>query len=276
MLTVNFDLTEFENVEVVPIADTHCGSPLFQDHKLKEAIDYILDEPEDPKTARVCLLNGDLTESVTKNSRVGNIFEQTMSPSVQVATMLNYLRPLTETSKKYPQGKIISYCAGNHDEGRFKDTGISASETIAVGLGLQDRYSVNGCYNFLKLARYKTKSDYCYASLYNTHMSGGSATVGGKANRVARISNGVIAQVIVGSHVHLPMTFKEDVIVPASYGTTKQMTITYVITSAFLSYGDYAQRNGYKPATIALPRIFIKQGLHGAKSDRIMYTEVVL
>ena len=44
MLTVNFDLTEFESVEVIPIADTHCGNPLFLDHKLKEVIDYILEE----------------------------------------------------------------------------------------------------------------------------------------------------------------------------------------------------------------------------------------
>ena len=101
MLEISFDLTEFESVEVIPIADTHCGNPLFLDHKLKEVIDYILEEPEDPKMARVCLLNGDLTESVTRKS-YGNIYEQTMSPSVQVATMIQYLRPLTETSKKYP------------------------------------------------------------------------------------------------------------------------------------------------------------------------------
>lgn len=276
MLTVNFDLTDYESVEVIPIADTHCGNPLFLDHKLKEVINYVLEEPEDPKMARVCLLNGDLTESVTKKS-YGNVFEQTMSPSVQVATMINYLRPLTETSKKYPMGKIISYCAGNHDEGRYKETGISAAESIAVGLGLEDRFSVNGCYNFIKLARRSTRSDYCFASLYNTHMTGGGSTVGGKANRIARISNGVVASVIVGSHVHLPMTFKEDIIVPASYGSIKQMTITYVITSAFLSYGDYAQQNGYKPATISMPRIYLKQEFVGKrKYDRVIFAEVLL
>ena len=90
-------------------------------------------------------------------------------------------------------------------------------------------------------------------------MTGGSNTVGGKANRVARISNGVVASLIVGSHVHLPLTFKEDIIMPGSYGSVKQMTITYVITPAFLSYGDYAQRNNYKPATIAVPKIYIVQ-----------------
>lgn len=278
MLLVNFDLTEFESVEIVPVADVHCGNPLMNESEFKKVVDYILKEPDDPKTARVCILNGDLTESVTKNSRVGNIFEQTLSPSVQVAMMVKYLLPLTETSPKYPQGKIVSYCAGNHDNGRFKDTGISASESIAVGLGLQDRYSVDGCYNFIKLKRYSDNNNYCYVSIYNTHLSGGGSTVGGKANRVTR--QGCVADVIVGSHVHMPMTFKEDMIVPVSYGKIAQKTVTYVITNAFLNYGDYAQRSGFKPSTIATPRIFIRQGRdyrnRGRNFERYTYTEVIL
>ena len=277
MLTINFDLTEFESVEVITIADVHLGNELCQEGLLKETIDYILKEPEDPKMARVCVLNGDLTESVTKNTRAGNIFNQTMTPSVQVATMIKYLRPLTETSKKYPMGKIVSYCAGNHDEGRYKETGISAAESIAVGLGLEDRFSVNGCYNFFKLKRKHDNQNVCYCSLYNTHTTGGGSTVGGKANRVAKISNGVIADVIVGSHVHLPMTFKEGIILPASYGTLAQKTITYMITGAFLSYGDYAQRSGMKPATILMPKLFIRQGRNKGKEEfRYIYTEVLL
>lgn len=280
MLTINFDLTQFESVEIIPIADCHIGNPLALEGAIKETIDYVLQEPDDPKCARICLLNGDLTESITKNSRVGNIFEQTMTPSVQVATMIKYLLPLTESSKKYPQGKILCYCAGNHDEGRFKETGISASESIAVGLGLEDRYSVNGCYSFIKLKRKDEKKNFVHVSIYSSHMNGGGSTVGGKAGRIARISNGVVADVIVGSHVHLPLTFKEDIILPASYGTVAQKTITYVITGAFLQYGDYAQRAGYKPATILMPKILVKQGRNyfdrGKSYHRYVYTEVIL
>ena len=192
--------------------------------------------------------------------------------------MIQYLRPLAESSPKYPQGKIMSYCAGNHDYGRFKDTGISASETIAVGLGLQDRYSVDGCYNFIKLKRMSDNSNFCYVSVYNTHLTGGGSTVGGKANRVTK--QGCLADVIIGSHVHLPMTFKEDFIVPVSYGHITQKTITYVITNAFLNYGNYAQRSGFKPSTIATPRIFIRQGRdyrnRGRNFERYTYTEVLL
>ena len=281
MLQIDFDLRHFESVEIVTVADCHCGNKLFQDHILKQTIDYVLEEPDDPKMARICLLNGDLTESVTRNS-IGNIFEQTMTPSVQVATMINYLKPLTETSEKYPQGKILSYCAGNHDGGRYKDTGISAAESIAVGLGLEDRFSVDGCYSFIELNRIHKKNEKMVCTIYNTHMTGSAGTVGGKANRAlkAGVNGGIIADIIVGSHVHQPITFKEDIILPCRNAKNSliQKTITYLITGAMLSYGDYAQRNGMKPSSLVMPRIYIrqgqKQGLTG--KERFYYTEVLL
>ena len=61
MLEIKFDLTEFEEVEIVPISDVHIGSPLCNEAELKRVIDYVLEKPEDPKCARICLLNGDLT-----------------------------------------------------------------------------------------------------------------------------------------------------------------------------------------------------------------------
>jgi len=281
MLQIEFNLSKFESVEIVPIADCHCGNKHFLDHILKQTIDYVLEEPDDPKMARICLLNGDLTESVTRNS-IGNIFEQTMTPSVQVATMINYLKPLTETSEKYPQGKILSYCAGNHDGGRYKDTGISAAESIAVGLELEDRFSVDGCYSFIEMNRIHKKNEKMVCTIYNTHMTGSAGTVGGKANRVlkAGVNGGIIADIIVGSHVHQPITFKEDIILPCRNAKNSliQKTITYLVTGAMLSYGDYAQRNGMKPSSLVMPRIYIrqgqKQGLTG--KERFYYTEVLL
>ena len=268
-------MSQFESVELIPLADVHLGHPLCDESEFKRMVDYILEEPSDPTCARICLLNGDLTESATKTNRNGNVFEQIYTPSVQVAMMINYLRPLTETSKKYPQGKILSYCAGNHDSDRYKETGISASESIAVGLGLQDRYSVNGCYSFIRMK--SPKEGNVIHTVYNTHMTGGSTTVGGKANRIAKISNGVVADLIVGSHVHLPMTFKEDILIPFTGIALLQQTITYLITNAFLKYGDYAQKMSLKPATISTPRVLLKSYREGNGQRRVRrYTEVIL
>lgn len=278
MLKIVFDLSQFESVEICPIADTHIGNVLADIQALHDIISYVSKEPDDPKCARICLLNGDLTESVTRQS-VGNIFDMTMTPQVQVATMIEMLKPLAETSEKYPQGKILSYCGGNHDTDRYKDTGITAAESIACALGLEDRYSPNGCYSFIGLRRIQDEKGVCRVSIYNQHMTGSAGTVGGKANRVVRagLGGGILADVVIGSHVHQPMTFKEDVIIPYEQkAALRQKTVTYVITNAFLRFGDYSQKMGMKPSTITVPRIFIKQKRVGSNPDRIVYTEVIL
>jgi len=276
MLKILFDLTKFESVEVVPLSDVHIGNELCDIGALKDIIEYIKEEPDDPTMARICILNGDLTESVTRTS-LGDPFSQTMSPQLQVATMIEMLKPLTVPTDKYPQGKILSYCGGNHDTGRYKDTGISASETIAVALGLEDRYSPNGCYSFIKLARIHDHKNMIVYTVYNQHLSGSGISVGAKANRIQRISSGVIADLICGAHFHLPMTFKEDIIIPReSTAKLGQKTITYVISNAFLKFGDYSQRMGMKPSTISVPKIYVKQKRNPKTDKRYFDTGVLL
>ena len=275
MLKIIFDLTDFEEVELIPVADCHIGNPLADIQALHDLISYVNQESENPKCARICLLNGDLTESVTRKS-VGDPFSMTMTPSVQVATMIQMLKPLAEPREHYPMGKILSYCAGNHDDGRYKDTGISAAESIAVGLGLEDRYSTDGCYSFVKLKRLHDPKHSFNVNVYNQHLSGSAGTIGGKANRIGRVSNGILADLYVGSHYHTPITYKEDIIVPVNEKyNLRQKTMTYLITSAFLRYGDYAQRAGMKPSTISMPKVFIKQ-IRTSDRDRYINIEVRL
>ena len=103
--------------------------------------------------------------------------------------------------------------------------------------------------------------------------------MGGKANRLERISNGVIADLIIGSHIHTAQAFKEDILLPAEQTQAlTQKTITYVSTSALLRYGGYAQKMGMKPATITFPKIYIRQKrdkVTGNK-NRFFITEVLL
>ena len=276
MLKVVFDLTQFEEVELIPIADVHIGSPLCDISSLHDTISYVLKEPENVNRARICLLNGDLTESVTRKS-VGNVFDMTMTPQLQVATMIEMLKPLAQPSEKYPQGKILSYCGGNHDVDRYKDTGITSAESIACGLGLEDRYSSDGCYSFIELAKLQAPKEKICVTCYNTHLTGSGQSTGAKANRISKLSAGILADLFVGSHFHNPMTFKEDIIIP--YGQKRalsQKTMTYVISNCFMRYGDYAQRAGMKPASIVVPKIIIKQRRIGAKSERFTQIEVVL
>ena len=261
MLTTTFDLSNFEQVEIIPIGDLHFGNPLCDEQLFKDTIEYIKEENENEKCARICLLNGDLGECITKSS-IGDVFEgQVYTPHTQIALITKYLLPLTEKTDKYPNGKIMSNCYGNHDHFRqYKNEGISVSTTIACNLGLQEVSSSDGCYTFLKLkGKFRTKDKVIF-TIYNQHMTGGGTTIGSKANRVGKISNGIFADLIVGSHVHTPLTFKEDFIVPSTNTQTlRQQQITYVITNSFLRYGDYAQRSGMKPSNRSVPRIYLYQ-----------------
>ena len=279
MLKIVFDLAQFEEVEIVPIADCHVGSPLCDIQTLHDTISYVMKEPDDPNCARICLLNGDLTESVTRKS-VGNIFDLTMTPQLQVATMIEMLKPLSVPTEKYPNGKILSYCGGNHDVDRYKDTGITSAESIACGLGLEDRYSHDGCYSFIKLkskCRKKEKLHITTFTVYNQHLTGAGISTGAKANRISRVSQGLIADLVVGSHFHQPMTFKEDIIIPYTQNNVlQQRTITYCITNSFLRYGDYSQRMGMKPMPVTVPRIFLRQNKVGKETKLITYIEVLL
>ena len=190
--------------------------------------------------------------------------------------MIQMLKPLAEPREHYPMGKILSYCAGNHDEGRYKDTGISAAESIAVGLGLEDRYSTDGCFSFIKIKTKQHEGRVSVCTVYNTHLTGGGVTAGAKANKIQRISMGIVADVYVGSHFHSPMTYKEDIIIPGyEKCSLTQKTMTYVITNAFLRYGDYAQRAGMKPSSISIPKIFISQR-RDIKGGRFVNAEVRL
>ena len=272
MLTINFELPQSEIIELIPIADTHVGNVLCNIQALHDTISYIAQEPDDPRCARICLLNGDLTESVTRQS-VGNVFDMAMTPAIQVATMIKMLKPLAEKTEKYPMGKILSYCGGNHDTDRYKDTGLTASESIACGLEIEDRYSPNGCYSFIHLSRINDNSKkQAVYTVYNQHMTGSAGTIGGKANRLEKMS-GVLADLYVGSHLHMPMTYKEDIILPVKK-TLVQKTMTFVLTNSFLRYGDYSQKMGMKPATIKVPRIIIYQKRVG--DGRIIETDVIL
>lgn len=285
MLDIQFDLTHFTEAEIIDLSDWHIGNPLCDEALIKNVCDYIMQEPENPKRARVCFMNGDITETITRNS-IGDIFNGSQyTPSTQIAIALKYLRPLTKTSKKYPMGKIISNAYGNHDfQRQYKDSGISCATSIACGLGLEDRSSSDGCYDFINLkSLYRTKDNTTF-TLYHSHGSGGGSTIGAKANKMEKIGNSILADIICIGHCHTSITFKEDMIIPqTNTHRTRTHTTTYVMVSSMLGYGDYAQRQGIKPSTINVPRIILTQERHYLTSQkqrlgdvRVKNVEVIL
>lgn len=260
-----FDLSSFTEAEIIVLSDWHIGNPLCNEELIARVCDYISQEPENPKCARLAIMNGDFCECITKSSKVGDIFNgQIYTPETQLAICKKYLLPLTETSKKYPRGKIISNAYGNHDNSRqYKDAGISCSTSLACALGIEDRSTSDGVYTFLKLKGLFRAKDNCCFTIYNTHGTGGGATIGAKANRIEKVSNQFLADLIILGHTHSALTFKEDIIVPqTNTQTTRLHTTTFVNASSMLEFGNYGERAGMRPQTINIPRIYLKQERH--------------
>lgn len=260
-----FDLSSFSEVELIVLSDWHIGHPLCNEELIQRTCEYIKQEPENKNCARVCILNGDMMDTVTRTSKFGDVFNgMTYSPQTQIAICKKYLLPLTETSKKYPKGKIISNAYGNHDHMRqHRDSDISCSTSLACGLGIEDRSTSDGIYTFLKLKSLYRKDDKMIYTIYNTHGSGGGCSIGAKANRLEKISNQFLADLIIMGHTHTAMTYKEDIVVPqTNTQTTRMHTTTFVNTASMISFGDYGERGGMRPQTVTIPRIYLKQERH--------------
>lgn len=264
MLITEFDLSKFEEVEIVPIADVHLGSPQCNEALLKGVIDYILQEPENPKRARITCLNGDLTNNNSRTTKVANFKDvhDELSPLSQLAIITKYLKPLTKTSKKYPNGKIFSYNPGNHEHFRMaKESDITMATSIACNLGLEDRFDEDGCYTFIKLKAKWSNRDFIKYTVYNQHMNGGGGKPGGKLNRVVKMKDFCLADLYVGAHVHWPLVTADGYWLPdARTNTMRWVEPNYLITNSYLfSNGGYGERSSMSPVSMKVPRAIVKQ-----------------
>ena len=115
MRVVTFEVP-YSEIEIVPLADLHIGSPQCDELLIKEVCEYIENTPN-----CYTILNGDIVDNNIRNS-VGSVFEETMSPMNQVTTACYYL------SKIASMGKIINITVGNHEARSEKDTGLSPFE----------------------------------------------------------------------------------------------------------------------------------------------------
>jgi hypothetical protein len=100
--------------------------------------------------------------------------------------------------------------------------------------------------------------------VYATHGSGGGAFVGGKALKMQRMSQIVVADLYITSHTHVRAAFKEAIYLPdLSNNSVRLREQVYVNSSSMLHWGGYAEVKGYKPGSQGAPIIV----LHGTKKQ---------
>lgn len=255
MKIVNFTVDSNE-IQIVPCADWHIGSPQSDEVMIKEICEYIEKTPN-----CYTILNGDLVDNNIVNA-VGSVFDSTMTPLDQVTTAAYYLSKLTA------MGKVINMVSGNHEQRTAKNTSLSASDLLLAKLmqydpSLNERYCEDGAFTFLTLkARSKGSKQHSTLvfTIFNLHGSGGGSKIGNKIQRLDDMQNVVPnANLYIRSHTHQPETHRGIVLnVNANAHTVKEEGCVFVNTGSCLKYGGYGARAGMKPLSRGIPVITLK------------------
>lgn len=239
-------------IELYVISDSHYGDPFCSWKHVQRLLDYIAET----KNAYI-VLAGDLLDCRIKSSP-GNIYEATANPNKQKKFILNKLKPLKH--------KILGITTGNHEDRILREAHLDISQELAEEL--ECPYDPDGI--FLKISfgsnndRYKDRP-YVYFT-YHTHGWGSARTAGAQLMKVEREAEHIHASVITMSHDHTEMAMALNYLMPDprthedpetgfQIGKVKSFKKMPVKVGAFLKYGGYGRKRGFKPRPLTTPVI---------------------
>ena len=238
-------------VELHTLSDLHLGDKHCDYKSILEHIKAIESNPN-----AYVILNGDLINNATTQS-ISDTYGENLSPMEQLKKATELLKPIKE--------KILAITSGNHENRTYKTDGIDLTEILARELGLDDRYAPESVTLFLRVGeinkKHTNKPDLarqvCY-TLFITHGGGGGRREGGKINRLIDLASIVDVDIYIHSHTHLPAILKQSFF----RADNKNSVVTkvdklFVNTNAWLNYGGYGEAQGYKPASIQTPIIYL-------------------
>ena len=269
MRVIDFSVP-LNEIEIVPCADWHIGSPQCDVNLIKEMCEYIAKTPN-----CYTILNGDLVDNNIVNA-VGSVFEATMSPLEQVVRAAYYLQDVAK------QGKIINMTSGNHEQRTAKGVALSPSDLLLAKLmaydeTLNERYCEDGAFTFLTMNGRKSnehKSKIVF-TIFNLHGSGSGSKIGGKIQRLDDMSNIVSANLYIRSHTHQPETHRGVIMaVNTNFHTVKEESCVYVNTGSALLYGGYGARAGMKPLSRGIPVITLRVLRKNHKREELYIKEI--
>jgi predicted phosphodiesterase len=246
MKAIRCDLPYAEVIEIYPMADLHIGDSQCDFKLIMERIEYIKNTPN-----AYCILNGDLMDTAIASS-IGDTYGANLQPMEQLKQCVKIFEPIKD--------KILAVLPGNHENRTYKFDGIDITELMCAQLGIPKKYSPTTTLLFVRFGRSKASLRHRpqLYTIYATHGGGGGRKEGGKVNRLADLACIVDADVYIHSHTHLPVVFKNSFFrVSGSNSSVAPVEKLFVNTSAYLDYGGYGDRQGYKPASKTSPVIYL-------------------
>lgn len=235
-----------EKIELYTMGDFHIGSAHFLEEKLQKDIDTIKNNPN-----ALVILNGDLINNATRYS-VSDIYEEHLNPEQALDLLTDYLEPVKD--------KIIGIVSGNHEDRTYKQTGLRPLKNLCYRLNLLDKFDPISNTIFLSFGKSRERNNVknTYV-IYQTHGRGGGSTVGGKVNRVHKLSNIYVnCDVYIHSHTHLPAVFKDSyMLVDTRNKGVSQQDRLFVNTNAYEGFGGYGERMNLPPSNHDMPKVIL-------------------
>lgn len=244
---------ELDKIEIHPLADLHIGDAMCKYSDIVKELEHIKATPN-----CYCILDGDLMDTAIKSS-IGDTYGANLQPMEQLKACVELFAPIKD--------KILAVASGNHENRVYKQDGVDLTALMCSQLGIADRYTATTAMLFIRFgndAHHNRKM--CY-TLYMTHGTGGGRKEGGKINRLADLANIVDADIYVMAHVHQPAAFRNTFFrADPRNNTICKAEHLFVNTAAWLDYGGYGDRAGFKPASTINPVIVLDGCKKSAKA----------
>ena len=231
-----------KKITIIPISDVHIGDKNSNTKAFKEAIERIKNDPN-----TYTIINGDLCNMALKNSK-SDVYSEELSPMEQVLEVIKYLEPIKD--------KILVMSNGNHEDRIVKEANIDVLYLVAKQLKIEDIYSPSWWYLYLSFGESNRHKPVLY-TITGYHGAGGGSTTGGKANKVKKMSQVVLSDIYIMSHVHEPINTKGIIFSPDyQHRALVKKEMYYCISNSFLEYqGSYAEKMGLIPSNTGLNEI---------------------
>ena len=245
MKPIRADLSaDLDRIEIYPLADLHIGDMCCRYKDILDALEYIKDTPN-----CFCILDGDLMDTAIASS-IGDTYSSTHSPMEQLSECVKLFEPISD--------KILAVTGGNHENRIYKTDGIDITQLMCQQLGIADRYTPTTALLFIRFGQeHRHKRKMCY-SLYMSHGAGGGRKEAGKIQRLADLAGIVDADIYCMAHVHQPAAFRNSFFRPDPQNSSmNKVEHLFVNTAAWLDYGGYGNKAGFKPASSINPVIVL-------------------
>ena len=254
MKCIKHTLGDFEQIQILPLADLHLGDIHSDGKKINEWLTYIKDTPN-----CFTILNGDLMNTAIKTAVGTGVYTDSLNPMEQLQQCVKLFEPIRD--------KILCIIQGNHEARITKQDSIDITEVFATQLDLHDRYSPTSALLFIQFGDKGGHANHwpVQYTIFAHHGSGaGGRKEGGKIQRLADLANIVDADCYIMSHTHLPAVTRTSYYrVDRRRFTTIKVDRLFVNTSSSLDYsGGYGEIFAFKPNSLETPLIILDGRQH--------------